>query len=63
MAYVRLQVNLPVFANYNDFALLTFHVLYFFNESLFFTPEEFILRKKVKWPKVTGVVNFDITLI
>ena len=58
----KLVTAVAAFANYNDFAISTFQFLYFFNESLCFTPE-IILCKKVRWPRGTGVVKFDIPML
>ena len=51
----------------NIVAISAFHVLYydlnimnFFNTSLIFTPEVFILYEKVWCPREWGPVNFDI---
>ena len=51
----------------NIVAISAFHVLYydlnimnFFNTSLIFTPEVFILYEKVWCPREWGLVNFDI---
>ena len=40
-----------------QYQLFTFST--FFNKSLFFTPEVFILYKKVWWPIEPGAVNLD----
>ena len=44
-----------------QYQLFTF--LVFFSKSLFFTPEVFILYKKILWPRVPEAVNFDILML
>ena len=54
---------MAVFANYNDFAISTFHVLYFLMKVYFLLQKNLFSVKKEKWPGGMGVVNFDITML